>query len=290
MKIGVSSYSFSALVSAGTLQFIDIPARAKEVGFEFVEFATLTLPEGKTAAAFAADLAKECRRVGIVVGPYTIAADFINGTRVAPEKEVERLRGELEVAKILGSPCMRHDATWRYDGTFDRALPVLADGCRKVTEMAAALGIVTMVENHGHFAQDSDRMEKLVAAVNHPNFGLLIDMWNFLCADEDPARAVGRVAPFAKHVHAKDFHLKSGNAPDPGRGWSRTRAGNWLRGAIIGHGEVPVAQCLGVLARAGYKGNVSIEFEGVEDPGLALSIGLENLRRFVAEATVCREA
>jgi len=286
MKTGVSSYSFSALVSAGTLRFIDIPARAKDMGFPVVEFSKLTLPEGRTAAAFAADLAGECRRVGIEVGSYTIAADFINGTGVAPEGEVERLRGELEVAKILGSPCMRHDATSRYDGAFERALPILADGCRKVTEMGAAMGIVTMVENHGYFAQDSDRMESLVAAVHHPNFGLLVDMGNFLCADEDPARAVGRVAPFAKHVHAKDFHLRSGNAPDPGRGWFRTRAGNWLRGAIIGHGEVPVAQCLGILVRAGYKGNVSIEFEGMEDPGLALSIGLENLRRFVAEATV----
>jgi sugar phosphate isomerase/epimerase len=133
-------------------------------------------------------------------------------------------------------------------------------------------------------------MERLVAAVNHPNFGLLVDMGNFLHADEDPARAVGRVAPFAKHVHAKDFHVKKGNGPDPGRGWDRSRAGNFLRGAIIGHGEVPVAQCLGILARAGYKGNVSVEFEGIEEPGLAISIGLENLRRFVAEATVWREA
>ncbi len=285
MKIGVSSYSFSALVAAGTLRFIDIPARAKEMGFEIVEFSKLTLPEGKTAAAFAVDLAKECRSVGIEVGSYTIAADFINGTGVPPEKEVGRLRGELEVAKILGSPCMRHDATWRYDGAFERALPALAEGCRKVTEMGAAMGIVTMVENHGYFAQDSDRMEKLAAAVHHPNFGILVDMGNFLCADEDPGKAVGRVAPFAKHVHAKDFHVREGKLPDPGRGWFRTRAGNWLRGAIVGHGEVPVAQCLGILVRAGYKGNVSLEFEGIEDPNVGVSIGLENLKRFVAEAT-----
>ena len=32
-----------------------------------------------------------------------------------------------------------------------------------------------MVENHGYFAQDSDRVEKLINAVDHPNFGLLLD-------------------------------------------------------------------------------------------------------------------
>ena len=38
-----------------------------------------------------------------------------------------------------------------------------------MTEYAAAKGIKTMVENHGFFCQDSDRVEKLVTAVAHPN-------------------------------------------------------------------------------------------------------------------------
>ena len=281
MKIGVSSYSFSALVKAGTIRFIEIPSKAKELGFDLLEFSTIAVPDGRTLPAFAEELAAECRRVGIEVGNYTIKADFINGVGCPPEREVERLRGELEVAAILGSPGMRHDATWKFAGTFDQALPRLAEGCRAVTAIAESMGIRTMVENHGLFAQDSDRMEKLFAAVDHPNFGLLVDMGNFLCADEDPAQAVGRVAPFASHVHAKDFHVKPGDGPDPGRGWTRTRAGNWRRGAIIGHGVVPVGQSVEILTRAGYSGAVSIEFEGIEDPMVGLSIGLENLRRYV---------
>ncbi len=283
MKIGVSSYSFSSLVKAGTLAFSEIPAVAKQLGFDVLEFSTLTVPAGRTTADFAEELAAECRRVGIEVGNYTIAADFINGIGGPPEHEVKRLRGELDVAKILGSPGMRHDATWRFSGTFDQALPALAAGCRAVAEIGASMGIRTMVENHGFFAQDSDRMERLVAAVDHPNFGILIDMGNFLCADEDPAFAVGRLSPFASHVHAKDFHVKPGSDPEPGRGWFRSRAGNWLRGAIIGHGVVPVGQCLGIVARAGYTGTVSIEFEGIEDPNVGLSIGLENLRRYLPD-------
>ncbi|TVR59497.1 MAG: sugar phosphate isomerase/epimerase [Spirochaetaceae bacterium] len=283
MKIGVSSYSFSASVKSGAMRFIDIPAKAKELGFEVIEFSTITVPPESTLVAFAAELAAECRRVGIEIGNYTIKADFINGCDVPPEKEVERLRGELEIAQILGSPSMRHDATWRFAGTFDQAVPTLADGCRKVAEIGSSMKIRTMVENHGLFAQDSDRMEKLVAGVDHPNFGILVDMGNFLCADEDPTHAVGRIAPFASHLHAKDFHVKAGTEPDPGRGWFRTRGGNYLRGAIIGHGVVPVRQCLEIMKRAGYTGTVSIEFEGIEDPVLGLSIGLENLKRYLAE-------
>ena len=131
-----------------------------------------------------------------------------------------------------------------------------------------------MTENHGFFSQDSQRVEKLYNAVDHPNFALLCDMGNFLCADEDPALAVARVAPYAQYVHAKDFIWKSYKDADPGEGAFRTRAGNFLRGTIVGHGNVPVQQCLHILKAAGFDGAIAIEFEGVETPCTALRIGL----------------
>jgi len=62
------------------------------------------------------------------------------------------------------------------------------------------------------------------------------------------------------------------------------RGGNYLRGAIIGHGDVPVVQCLGIMKTAGYDGVLSIEFEGMEEPLKAIGLGLANLRRFVQMA------
>jgi sugar phosphate isomerase/epimerase len=107
-------------------------------------------------------------------------------------------------------------------------------------------------------------------------------MGNFLCADEDPLLAVSRVAPYTVHVHAKDFHVKSGNEPSPGKGFFPSRAGHHLRGAIVGHGVVPVQQCLHVLKKAGYDGYVSIEFEGIEDSIMGITYGLENLKNYAA--------
>lgn len=289
MKIGVSSYSFSRLVGK-TMNQLEVPQRAKEMGFDVIEFSTLALPPGETPLTFAPRVREACDRAGLPVANYTIGADFLNGSGGDWQAEVARLKDEVRVAKILGAPGMRHDATRGFAAgkggacSFDDALPTLIQGCRAVTAFAADLGIRTMVENHGFFCQDSDRVEKLACGVNHPNFGLLTDMGNFLCADEDPARALGRVMPYAIHVHAKDFHVKPGTTPNPGEGWFRSRAGNFLRGAIIGHGDVPILQCLGVMKRAGYDGVLSIEFEGMEDPLKGIAVGLDNLRRFVAEA------
>lgn len=287
MKIGVSSYSFHRLVSEGKMEQLDVIEKTKEMGFDFIEFSTLVLPEGETPLSFAPRIREECDRVGLQVVNYTIGADFINGSNGDWQAEVERLKDEVRVAQILGATGMRHDATagfpadYRGARGFEDALPILIKGCRAITEFAADLGIRTMVENHGFFCQDSERVERLVNGVNHPNFGLLVDMGNFLCVDEDPAQAVGRLLPYAFHVHAKDFHVKSGTQPNPGKGWFMTRGGNYLRGAIIGHGEVSVTQCLKLMKNGGYDGILSIEFEGMEEPLTGISLGLENLRRFV---------
>ncbi len=289
MKIGVSSYSFSKLVRSGVMSQLDIIAKVKEMGFDVIEFSTLTLPEGETPLSFAPKVKEECDRVGIEIANYTIAGDFLNGCNGDLDAEIERLKGEVDIAQILGSPGMRHDAAWGfaegYKGvpSFDAALPRMSKGCRAVSEYAAEKGIKTMVENHGQFAQDSDRVERLVTAVDHPNFGLLVDMGNFLCVDEAPEHAVGRLMPYAFHVHAKDFHVKSGNEPDPGSGWFTSRGGNYLRGSIIGHGVVPIVQCLKIMKNKAYNGVLSIEFEGMEEPLKGIEVGLENLRRYVAQ-------
>lgn len=166
---------------------------------------------------------------------------------------------------------LRHDVTGglpadrKLGRSFDALLPKLAERIREVTKYAEQKGIRTMSENHGFFAQDSDRIEKLINAVGHPNYGALIDCGNFLCADEEPTHGVGVLAPYAFHVHAKDFLRKSGMETDPGEGWFRSRGGNYLRGTVIGHGEAHIAQSVGILKRAGYDGYVTVEFEGMED-------------------------
>ena len=287
MKIGVSSYSYSRLVRSGALKQIDVIKAAKDAGFDVIEFSTIAVPEGRTLPDYAAELKAEADAVGIPIANYTIGADFVHGSNGDIDAEVERLKGEVDIAAILGAPGMRHDITYSIKAgesgvhTFEAAIPRIAEGVRAVTEYAASKGIRTMTENHGFISQDSVRVEKLLTAVNHPNFGVLLDLGNFYCADENSAEAVGRLAPYAFHAHAKDFHIKSGCEFNPGEGWFMSRGGNYLRGAIIGHGNVPLLQAIRVLKRNGYDGVLSVEFEGIEDPFAGIRIGQANLRKLV---------
>ncbi len=288
MKFGVSSYSFQRLYNENFTQ-LDAAKEAKQMGFDFFELAELIVPEGKDKLEYAKEFAKACKEIGIALGNYTIGADFLNSVTGSIDGEIERLQSEIDVAAALGCTGVRHDATAGFRPTsseqgksFPNALPYLIQGYRAVTEYAAEFGIRTMIENHGTFCQESQRVEQIVSGVNHPNFGALIDIGNFLCADENPAYAVGRMACMAFHVHAKDFIVKSGNEPDPGECFFQSRGGNYLRGTIIGHGAVPVVQCLKVLKNNGYDGDIAIEYEGNEDVKEGIRIGLANLKRFSA--------
>ena len=285
MKISVSSYSFSQLLNSGEHSQLTLIALAKEMGFDAIEFTDLCPPDGVTEEEYAKQIKAESERAGLPVSSYTIGADFLKADNL--DDEIARVCKKVDIASILGVKVMRHDATTgfneedRHYKGFDESLPVLIKGCKAVTDYAKQYGIRTCVENHGFFCQDSVRVEKLITGVADENFGALIDIGNFACADDPSPIAVGRLAPYVKYVHAKDFHIKSGNGFNPGRGFFRSRGGNYLRGAIIGHGDIPVTQCLSVLKNSGYDGYVSVEFEGMENALDGISTGLENLRNML---------
>ena len=269
---------------------LDTVAKAHELGFEAIEFTDLEPCEKPTLEDqldYAKKIRAEADKYGMEINAYTISAVMYHEMAEDSEKEIERLKGQLMVAKELGAKVMRHDVCYKLGKTgnarsFDLMLPTIAKNIIELTSYAETLGIKTCTENHGYIAQDSDRMERLFNAVNHDNFGLLVDMGNFACADENSQTAVSRVAPYAIHAHAKDMHIKSGVHTKPS-GWMTSRGGNYLKGAIIGEGDIPVKQCLKALKRAEYDGYLSIEYEGAVDCIKGISKSLENLKQMLSE-------
>ncbi len=289
MKLSVSTYSYSRLIQAGAMTLPDAIAKTKELGFDGVEILDLKRSKGEPVEDMAKRVREKAEAVGLPIVNYTVGADLLNGSGGDLQAEIAAVCHEVDIACLLGAKSIRHDATTGYSLSergqrgFEDALPRLIEGCRAITAYAKEKGVRTMIENHGTFCQESMRVEKIVNGVGDENFGLLADMGNFLCADEAPEQAFGRVAPYAFYVHAKDFYVRSGLLPDPGRGFFKTRGGNYLKGTIVGHGDVPVAQCLAILKANGYNGYLGIEFEGMENPLDAIAIGRENLLRYLGK-------
>ena len=281
MKLGVSSYSFSKYMKATGANYFDICDLAKKIGYDGIEFIDLSLDvqPAESEIALAGLIREHCAKIGLDVIAYTISADFLRG-----EEEIARVKAKIDVAAALGAPTLRHDAVWSRDVDWREAVANIAPMIREVTEYAAGKGVRTCTENHGYLLQDAERVETLIKTVNHPNYGWLVDIGNFLCADDNPVHAVPIAAPYAFHVHVKDFIFKDMYADNPGEGWLHTRNGNYIRGTVAGHGVVPVRHCLKLIRNAGYNGYVSYEFEGMEDNLTALERAHAFIRSVMPDA------
>lgn len=287
IKTSVATYSFGEENIEDPNRLFEIIKKVKEMGFDGIEF-----EQSDWRKNYDHELAKRVRDAvlaeGLEVVNYCVTADFLNGSNGNLEDEIKQVCEQIDFAVSLGSKKLRHDASIGFKDkctgcSYDDALPRLAKGCLEVTKYAEQKGVVTCTENHGYFSQDSRRVEKLICAVNHPNFGACVDMGNFMVADEDPCVAVARLMPYAKHVHTKDFHFKPGTEKNPGEGWFMSRSGNYLRGAIVGHGVAKIDQSIGIVKRSGYDGFITIEFEGLEQYDKGVRLGLDNLKKFIAD-------
>lgn len=276
MKIGVSSYSFSKYMNQTKADYFTICDLAKKMGYDVIEFIDLSLEVQPTESLtkLAKAIHRHCEEIALPIAAYTVSADFLR------PNEVQTVMEKVDIAETLGAKVLRHDASWSLPEGMDwrQLIDQIAPDIRRVTEYAAEKGIRTCTENHGYVLQDAERVETLIRTVNHPNYGWLVDMGNFLCADDLPVHAVPIAAPYAFHVHVKDFLYKPADAENPGQGWFPSRNGSYLRGTVAGHGVVPIRRCLEILKKAGYDGVVSYEFEGMEENLPALEAALAFLR------------
>ena len=295
MKIGMSSYCLDREIEQGCmtlLECIDWAARQGAYCLELVPFAFRfdDPATGKIDASLIKSVRRRAQDAGVELVNYSILADLCReGDALAAEKA--RIRHEIDIAAELGVPRMRHDVTaFRRPlaqntlTDFDRWLPVLTDSARELCEYAAARGVMTLIENHGFFANGCDRVERILNGVAHPNYGLLLDTGNIVCVDEDPVAACQALAARTRMVHLKDFYIRSRDPGDStqfdcGGHWFRSRAGKYLRGAILAQGDLDVYAILGALKKSGYDGCVAVEFEGLEDARYATGVSLANARR-----------
>ena len=284
MKTSVSSYSFYRYLQETKCSYLEICDIAKEMGFDGIEFIDLVNEKwGKLGdpIEMAKEIKAHCEKIGLDIVSYTVTGLFLPD----PKKECERLKTCVDIAKVLGAPLMRHDVTFELRDeplyTYKDAIEETYKYIDELSNYAKSKGIKTCTENHGFSFGDSYRVEEVIKKVNNKNFGMLVDIGNFLCVDEDPITALSRVSGYAFHVHAKDFLFKSGDVLKPGGWWTVTTGGNYLRGSVIGFGNAKAAQSIRVIKNSGYDGYMSVEFEGGEDNLWALDQSIKNLKRFL---------
>lgn len=282
MKFSVTTYSYSKILKE-KCDYLAICDKTKELGFDGIEFVQLERFDPNIDDMKAArEIREHCEKIGLEISSYTIGVDLAGEQGDA---QLEKLLHYIDVAAELGTKNLRHDVCYalpkKHLYSYRDAIKVLVPRIRRATEYAKSKGIRTCTENHGYIFQAPERVEELILAVGSENYGWLCDLGNFLCVEADPIHAVATAAPYTFHVHAKDFLFKSGSTGICPPGFFTNGCGNYLRGTVIGHGVVPVRECVNILKKAGYDGWMTVEFEGMEDTIPAVKAGLDYLKSIV---------
>ncbi|MBQ7058307.1 MAG: sugar phosphate isomerase/epimerase [Firmicutes bacterium] len=315
MRTGLSIYSLWNAFRKGDMTIEEGFAFMQSLGCESVEIANFVVPLhdikfGPFAwAPYDPDLEKKlvdyAARYEVPIGAYSCGSDIgrLKGDKY--KEMLEFLYSEIDLAHRLGAPLIRIDLVMVMMGkddvgidAFDRMFDQCVDSARLLADYAKQYDMIVTVENHGTMMNGGDRVGKLVRAVGRENYGVTLDIGNTVCVDEDPLICATELIPYAREIHVKDFYIrrdpyvigakyKDGYAiGDPsvlGNGsWLTTKYKNFLRGAIVGHGDLPIKELLALVKNSGFDGDMLVEFEGMEEPRLASQISLSNLRQILS--------
>ncbi|MDN3020026.1 sugar phosphate isomerase/epimerase [Paenibacillus sp. BSR1-1] len=286
MKVGLSTYSLVRELRAETMTVLDVIQWIADHGGEHMEI----VPYGFSVVdnvELADQIREKAESVGIELSAYSMPANFVQETEEAFLEEVERIKKHVDIANRLGIRILRHDVTAftlkpeemtiHY---FEEHFSKFVKGSQLIADYAAQYDITTTIENHGFNVQSSDRVQRVIHVVNRDNFKTSLDVGNFLCIDEDPLVGVKKNLKYAATVHLKDFYIRPYYDNPGGGDWFRTVNENYLRGAIVGHGDLNIREILRLVKNSGYDGYLTVEFEGMEDCKVGSKIGMDNVKRF----------
>jgi sugar phosphate isomerase/epimerase len=184
----------------------------------------------------------------------------------------------IDLAHALGAPYVRVFGD-RYlpDEPREATRERIAATLRGVGEYARDQGVTVLIESHGDFT-DSPSLLEILQRAESPAVALLWDAHHtFVASGEPPAETVARVGRWIRHTHLKD------SVP----------AGTERRYVLTGTGEVPVQQQIEALAKIGYEGFYSFEWEKrwhpeIEEPEVAIAhyaeVASDYLRRAGVES------
>lgn len=272
-RIGISSYSFWGF-NREDLRPIDVCIEhAARMGFDGFEILQKQMLSHEPAELF--KIKRRAIELGLDLMGYSTHQGFLSPDKEKRQKNYDHTVACLEQAYQLGIPTMRvNSGTW---GTADfdqlmkqrgedaplpgyteeSAYPWVIEAYQGLAEEAGKRGIVMGLENHWGLGRTPEGVKRVMEAVNSPWLKVTLDTGNFL---EDPYDRLAKLAKDTVLMQAKTYY----------------GGGVWYTL------DLDYPRIAKIMKDAGYKGYISLEFEGKEDPLTAIPKSLELLRKAFA--------
>jgi len=237
---GCCAYSYSKLLGAGKMTMEDVIRKAVELGIDGVDMTAYWFKS--TDPAYLASLRHLAFKQGVCFSGAAIGASTVQAESGKRAQVLEEIKKWVDVTESLGAPHLRVFAgTLPAGATVEQAIEWTVDTLKKTCEYAGKKGITLGIEDHEGITQNADACLEIVNRVASPFFGINLDITNFIPTEKADAYAqIEATVPYATHSHIRD-RFQNGQAVDLDRVWQ-------------------------IFARSNYKGFMSAEYEGEEDP------------------------
>jgi len=272
--IAVSTYSYWRFRPDSKLSIEDCIALAADMGFDAVEI--LEIQMARKDNGYLQSLKRQALVSGLALCGLSTHQSFVFPNAEQRKANVAITIASIELAYALGIPTVRvNTGRWGTSKDFDDlmahrgiepplpgytdedAFPWVIQSLEACLPAAEKCGVVLGLENHWGLARTPEGLLRIVHAVNSPWLGVTLDTGNFL---EDPYERLGTIAPRATYVHAKTYF----------------GGGVWYT-LDLDYGRIAA-----MLRRHGYRGFVSLEYEGQEEAKTAVPKSLALLRKAFA--------
>lgn len=269
-RIGVSTYSFWGFRRENWRDPVVCIEAAAAIGFDGVELLERQLPD--LAPASLRKLKRLAFTLGLDLMGYSTHQGFLSPEVAKRRQNIDITIASLRRAADMGIPTMRvNTGSWGTSKDFNELManrgiepalpghtdedgfPWVIDALGEVTKEAEKLGVVLGLENHWGLGRLPEGVERIVKAINSEWLQVTLDTGNFL---EDPYEKIASLAPRAVLVQAKTY----------------------FGGGVWYTLDLDYPRIARIIREAGFRGYVSLEFEGKEDPGTAVPKSLELLR------------
>ncbi len=274
MKLGCMLYSLGRALADGSITVPDALALMKSCGAEGVDLGAFT--EGYSNA----EMKRLVEDAGLQVSSAIGGANLTTGNTALRVQSLEQLRRVIDAAVELGTRTVLITPGACAPGQ-DRseARRNVASALAEVLPYAEAAQVTLTIEDYGSpnaAYQTSDECLECCELAG-PGLMMTYDSGNMLMGDEDPVAFLHAIQSRIAHVHAKDWEPLP---PDADYGLT-ARSGKKYVGTVVGQGVLDYPAIIHALKAIGYKGFVSLEYEGRGNPVAAVREGMAYLRELI---------
>jgi L-ribulose-5-phosphate 3-epimerase len=237
---GCCAYSFSKHLESKQMTMEDFIVKGVDLGVHGVDITVYWLKS--TEPAYLASLRHLAFKNGMPFSGAACGPDMLQADKTKRLEVLAEIKKWVDATDMLGASHLRVFAGQLPKGAseaqgVDWTIEVMKPAC----DYAARGGVTLGVETHSGISQRAGPTLEIIRRVDSPYAGINLDISNFIAgSDEDQYKQIEACVPYATHTHIRDRFGESHHPIDLDRVWK-------------------------LFATGGYKGYMSVEYEGEED-------------------------